>query len=423
MNIKWILSSMLTIFYACTVMYLLLDVQWATLSKKRKLWSIVYFIAFCVMNATAQITLGYALYGKYYLLLTQLPVFFFFLVISNYKGIKLFFVLLTAVFFAAPVMFVTTIFRSFMIPPLWLYFASYLLMLLLIQRFFKDAFNYMLATAENSVFIVFTAVPLLYYIYSYSLTGYQLADIVISKRYFILNIPLLLVLLSYILLVRIFKMVSEKAELENAQNLANSQLNAAAEQLEQLRIAERQSAIYRHDLRHHMNYLNACIAENRLQEAVEYIKQTCNDVDNMMLERYSENEPVNLILSSYVGKAREQGIAIETTVTATNFSRFYITDLCSLFANALENAIKAAGQAQCANQRYVTVRLYERSNRLCMELCNGCTGRPVFKNGLPVSQKKGHGIGVKSIVQVVEKYKGVYLFTAKEDEFCFQMSM
>lgn len=423
MNLKWILPSTMIIFYACAVMYLLLDVKWTKLSSKRKLWGTVYSIVFIILNISAQIVLGYGLYGKFYLLLTQLPVFVLFLIISKYKGVKLLFVLLTAVFFSSPVMFITSVLRSFIVPPIWVYLLCYLLMLVIIKRFFKEAFNYMLVFAKNSVFMVFTAIPLLYAIYSYSLTQYQLADIVIDKRYFILNIPLFLVLLFYILLVQIFKMVSERAELKNTQNLVSAQLNAATEQIEQLRAAERQSAIYRHDLRHHMNYLHTCIVQNKLQEASAYIKQTCMDIDSMKVEQYSESEPVNLILSFYAEKARAQGVAMGIHVTAIDFSRFHSTDLCTLLANAFENAIKASSQAEDANLRYVNLRLYEKSGRLCLELRNGYAVAPVLEDGIPVSQKDGHGIGVKSMIHVAEKYEGVYRFSAEGGEFCFQLSM
>lgn len=423
MGIKAILTSTFLIFYACGVMYLLLDVKWEKLSKTRRLWATVYFIAFIALNIVAQATLGYALYGKYYLVFTQFPVFVLFLILSKYKGIKLFFVLLTEVFFSAPVMTAISVIRSFIVPPLWMYLVGYLLMLVLIKRYFKAGFNYMLEFAENSVFVVFTAIPLLYYIYTYALTGYQLVDMLINKRYFILNIPLLLVLLSYILLVQIFKMVSEKVELKNSENLANAQLSAAIEQIEQLRIAERQSAIYRHDLRHHMNYLNACMTENKFTEAATYIQQTCTDVDNMTLQRYSENEPINLILSSYVGKANEKEIQIEVNVTATDFARFQITDLCSLLANGLENAIHGCEQLTDSKERFIRLRIYEKNSRLCLEICNSYTVEPVFEKKVPVSQRAGHGIGVKSMIYVVEKYEGVYGFSAKDGEFRFQVSM
>ena len=422
-SLKWIISSITIIFYACAVMYLLLDVHFSKLSGKQQIGGILFFIFFLMLNILAQVVLGYQLYGKFYLLFTQLPVYVLFLFLSKYRGIKLFFVLLSAVFFTSPVMILSSIVRCFFVPSIWFYLLCYFILIVVINVFFKNSFHYMLTYAENSMFFLFTAVPLLYYIYTYALTQYQLADRVVNKQFFIQQIPVLIVLIAYMLLIQIFKIVSEKAEMKNAQNLAAAQLNAAKEQIEQLRTADKQTAIYRHDLRHHMNYLNACISENRLQEAAIYIRQTCENIDNTKVVQYLENESVNLILSSYAGKAKEQDVAISIHVTAVDFSRFQITDLCSLLANALENAIKAAAQSDDTTLRYVALRLYEKSNRLCLELRNGYSDEPVLENNIPVSQETGHGIGVKSIIQVIDKYNGVYGFSAKNGMFCFQMSM
>ncbi len=422
-NLKWIASSTALLFYACATMYLLLDVQPKKLSAKRNIAGILFFLGFLIFNILAQVLLGYQHYGRYYLLLTQLPVYVLFMIVSKYRGIKLLFVLLTTVFFSSPVMTLISVLRYFFVPPVWIYLLCYLFFILLIYKFFKKPFNQMLAFADNQIFLLFTTVPLLYYVYSYSLTQYQIADIIISKRYFILQLPQLIVLVAYLLLVLIFKMVSEKADLTNAQNLASAQLGAATKQIEQLKVADKNFAIYRHDLRHHLNYLNACISENKLEEAAVYIKQTFYDLDNMKLVQYSPNEPVNLILSAYVSKAREKGIAIEVNISASNFGRFHITDLCSLLANALENAINACTDVPNHEARYIQLRMYEKSNKLCLHIANSYAMEPIFEQGVPVSHSKGHGIGVKSMIHVIDKYEGVYRFSANRGVFTFQVSM
>lgn len=402
---------------------MLLDVKWTKLPSKRKTWSMIYFIAFLALNIWAQIALGYAIYGKFYLLFTQLPVFFLFLILSHHSGIKIFFILLTAVFFSSPVMVMISILRSVINPPIGIYILCYLLMLVLIKRFFKQPFNYMLASADNLVFKIFAAVPVLYYLYSYLLTHYQFTDLKVDRMFFISNLPLLIVLLSYILLVEIFRVTSEKAKLKNAKELAIVQLNSAADRLEQLKKTEQQSLIYRHDLRHHLRYIHACITENKLQEASTYINETCSNVENMEMERYSENEPLNLILSSYVGKAKEKAVTMEIKVTAKDFGKFTIIDLCCLLGNVLENAIQSASKIQSVQSRYVKLRLYEKNDSLHLEVRNRYAVAPIFENGLPIAQEEHHGIGTKSILQVVEKYGGLCRFYTKGEEFIFQLLM
>ena len=139
--------------------------------------------------------------------------------------------------------------------------------------------------------------------------------------------------------------------------------------------------------------------------------------------KYCENDALNLILSSYAGQAEAAGIDLKLSVTATDFSRFQITDLCSLFANALENAIHACEKISASKKRYISLKVFEKNNRICMRIVNNSIQHPVFENEVPVSHEPNHGIGVNSMISVVEKYHGVYGFDAENGEFRFQASL
>lgn len=144
----------------------------------------------------------------------------------------------------------------------------------------------------------------------------------------------------------------------------NLLLSAAATQAQkeitQLSASQKQASIYRHDLRHHMTFLQNCIAENKLDQALTYIHQICTDIDNSRVIRYCENDALNLIFSSYADQAKDAGIDLQLSVTAADFTRFQITDLCSLFANALENAIHACEKLPSSVKRYITLKVYEK---------------------------------------------------------------
>ena len=155
----------------------------------------------------------------------------------------------------------------------------------------------------------------------------------------------------------------------------------------------------------------------------EYIHQICADIDNSRVIRYCENDALNLILSSYAGQASDAGIELQFTVTATDFTRFQITDLCSLFANALENAIYACEKIPAPEKRYITLKVYEKNNRICIQIANSYLQEPVFENEIPISHEPNHGLGTKSMISVVEKYHGVYGFFAEDGKFRFQASL
>ncbi|WP_418708577.1 GHKL domain-containing protein [Anaerotignum faecicola] len=111
---------------------------------------------------------------------------------------------------------------------------------------------------------------------------------------------------------------------------------------------------------------------------------------------------------------------MSVNVTAEDFSRFQPTDLCSLISNALENAVHGCEKTE---NGYIKVKIYEKNKKLCINIANSLCENIVFENHMPVAKNAGHGIGVKSMASVVEKYGGVYGFFADGNEFRFQVSM
>ena len=107
---------------------------------------------------------------------------------------------------------------------------------------------------------------------------------------------------------------------------------------------------------------------------------------------------------------------MQISITATEFSRFQITDLCSLFANALENALHACQQMNPQSQRYISLKVYEKNTQLCIQIKNSYEQPVVFADDIPISRSVNHGIGVQSMISVVEKYHGVYGFFADHGE-------
>lgn len=46
-----------------------------------------------------------------------------------------------------------------------------------------------------------------------------------------------------------------------------------------------------------------------------------------------------------------------------------------------------------------------------------------FEKGLPVTREPGHGIGVRSIYSIAERYNGMYSFSEKDGRFVLRVSL
>ena len=275
---------------------------------------------------------------------------------------------------------------------------------------------------DDKILKLFIAVPLIYYVIEYSLTVYTnlLYD---GGAVFVEFMDAAVVIIYFIFSIIYLKTLYEKKEIEIEQALLVMMANQSKTEMDALRQSQKQAAIYRHDLRHHLNYLGTCIAENNTKGALAYIAETYKEIDYAKIIKYSNNESINLIISSYVSKSQEKNIYSEIKITATDFNKFSTSDLCSLLSNALENAIHACEKIPDKHSRYIKLRMYTKNNKLCIEICNSYQVEPIFEQGLPISKKQEHGIGTKSIAHVVEKYAGLYQFSIINNEFVFQSSM
>lgn len=100
--------------------------------------------------------------------------------------------------------------------------------------------------------------------------------------------------------------------------------------------------------------------------------------------------------------------------------------MCSLLANALENAINSCIK-QCDNavskdnKRLITIKLFEKNNKICINIANTYFKEPRFHNQIPVTDEPDHGIGVRSIISVIEKYNGIYAFLPKTVHSIFRL--
>lgn len=275
---------------------------------------------------------------------------------------------------------------------------------------------------ENKVLGLFISVPMIYYVMEYGLTVYS--DLLYQGGAAVVEfMDASIVVIYFIFSIVYLKTLYEKKEIEVEQAILKIITNQSQHEIEALRRSQKQAAIFRHDLRHHLNYLNACISENRSGEALRYIESTCKDIDNFKVIRYCENESINLILSAYNAKAAERDIRIEFIISAADFSRFAIPDLCSLLSNALDNAINACAKKAVSDERFIKMRLYNKNSKLCIEVQNSYNTELLFDKGLPVSKDKEHGMGIKSMVYIVEKSQGIYQFTAKDGIFVFQAAL
>lgn len=419
-----ITSSLLVLIYGITIMYLLLDIKLRTVPKRNLYILLIFAVAVVSVNIFVLKNYPIATYGEYYPLLVHIPVCLGFSIISKFKGWKLAFVLFTAIVFSTPLVVIPFTIGSFFDynPQVILYshWATYLPMIFLVKKYFCPSFHYMLKNRDTGWFH-FSIIPISYYLITYSLGKYNFNAVTWNEIGIIRILLLVLIFSVYLLLLGIFKQTREQLITQNEQNVLKMQLAASSTHLQALKDSEEKIIIYRHDLRHNLHIIDGFLQNQNTAAAQNHIHQIIHKIDATIVTEYCKNPGINLILSSYINRAKKEGILVDTQIVIPSTARISEIDLCTIFANMIDNAINACLKVLDKNKRKIRIRCHCKNDSIYIQVTNKFEGIVKFADGIPINQQENHGIGTKSIVHIVHKYNGLFDFSITDDVFIVRL--
>lgn len=97
-----------------------------------------------------------------------------------------------------------------------------------------------------------------------------------------------------------------------------------------------------------------------------------------------------------------------------------VMDICTLFGNALDNAIECELSIPDKEKRLIHLEVYTKKDFLVIRCENYCPAPPIFQDGLPMTTKADreyHGYGLKSMRYTAQKYGGTMTVQAKDEWF------
>lgn len=288
----------------------------------------------------------------------------------------------------------------------------------LLQRFFAPAANNAMTDSRQSL-LLFGSMPVVYYLFDYITTVYTNL-LYEGSRTLVEAIPSVLIVFYVAFLTAYRHQLQLRSQTQLQSSMLASQLKQMETELNSLRQLESRSALYRHDMRHHMNVIDGFLAVGKPQQAQEYIKGVCTDIEALAPSRFCKNELVNLICSAFADRAEHMGVRLTVDAGLPGELAIPDTELSSLLSNGMENALIAAGALE-ENRRWVNCYCGIRTGKLLIEIKNPYDGVIITKDELPVSEKEGHGYGCRSIRTIVEQNRGLCVFEPNNGVFTLRI--
>lgn len=168
-----------------------------------------------------------------------------------------------------------------------------------------------------------------------------------------------------------------------------------------------------HDIKHMLLGMRNTLSPEQIAE----IEKVVTVYDSTVK---SGNEVLDVIFTEKSLQCEQKGISFEKIVDGSLLRFMQVSDVYSLFGNAIDNAIEAVSRVDKCEKRVVSLMVRESRGMVYIGLENGYSGTLQFEDGLPVTTKKDkrfHGFGTKSIRNVVEKYGGTMVINASGNIF------
>jgi len=167
------------------------------------------------------------------------------------------------------------------------------------------------------------------------------------------------------------------------------------------------SNILIHDIKKHLGVVRAYLTSNEKDKAISYIDSVYESNEIQSLKQFSKNKLINVIASRYAQLCRLNGVEFESDIRNVDFSFIDESDLTALLDNLLENAVEAAKST--AEKRIDLYVENKNEQYIIIKVKNSCDTPPKQNGNRFISSKPNknyHGIGIKSIKRIAQKYDG-----------------
>ncbi|MDE7423418.1 MAG: GHKL domain-containing protein [Lachnospiraceae bacterium] len=168
-----------------------------------------------------------------------------------------------------------------------------------------------------------------------------------------------------------------------------------------------------HDYKNHIITLSQLSRDGKIEEIRDYLKQQNALLDQNMFYIKTGNFAVDAIINTKRVMAEQQNIAFHVNVVVSEECKINDFDIVNILGNLIDNALEACSKE---NNSYIDITMKEEKKFLIIRITNSFTGELPKNIQTTKKDKIWHGMGIKSIRNIVEKYNGKYEMVHKNSE-------
>ena len=204
-----------------------------------------------------------------------------------------------------------------------------------------------------------------------------------------------------------------RKELEAVQNVLQNQYAQYKQSKESIELINYKY----HDLKHQIAVLRSETDSGKREEFLDKMEADIKKYEN---QNKTGNKVLDTVLTTKSLYCAKHNITFTCVADGTLLNFMDVMDICSIFGNALDNAIECEYTIEDKEKRCITLDIHKKGNMLIIRLENYCQNELKADTNFPETSKKdkyNHGFGLKSIHYIAEKYDGVVKIGVKNNIF------
>lgn len=160
---------------------------------------------------------------------------------------------------------------------------------------------------------------------------------------------------------------------------------------------------FKHDIFNKMTALEGYLEAGDTHGALTFVRTLTHRLETIAPMLDTGNTALDATLSTKKTLAENKGIDFTMTIHVQENLPIAPEDICTIFGNALDNAIEACEQIQ-SSEKYINLSLVQLDNTLICKIINTAPGKPASGFSTTKDDKDNHGFGLANLRESLAKY-------------------
>ena len=177
-----------------------------------------------------------------------------------------------------------------------------------------------------------------------------------------------------------------------------------------------------HEYKNHLLCIEALAGKKDYDNLKKYVAKLCGKFNGVFYAIDTNNPIINAVVNTKYQEAIDNETLLSFLVDDLYGIRVEDEDMVVILSNLLNNALEACKKC---NERIIRFKALRENGKIIISVENSCNEKATYRDGQIVTTKtdnpEQHGIGIKNVINIVNKYNGEYVIKSDDNKFLFSI--